>query len=75
MAIDIAEYHEELFQEIHSLADAEGRFAAGRLLRRALGSPSSTPARLRLRTEFTTSPLGAFGLTAMVETLCTPTLY
>ena len=27
MAIDIAEYHEELFQEIHSRADAEGRFA------------------------------------------------
>ena len=27
MTIDIAEYHEELFQEIHSLADAEGRFA------------------------------------------------
>ena len=26
MAIDIAEYHEELFQEVHSLADAEGRF-------------------------------------------------
>ena len=26
MAIDIAGYHEELFQEIHSLADAEGRF-------------------------------------------------
>ena len=27
MTIDIAEYHEELFQEVHSLADAEGRFA------------------------------------------------
>lgn len=27
MTIDIAEYHEELFQEIHSRADAEGRFA------------------------------------------------
>ena len=27
MTIDIAEYHEEIFQEIHSLADAEGRFA------------------------------------------------
>ena len=27
MAIDIAEYHEELFQEIQSRADAEGRFA------------------------------------------------
>ena len=27
MTIDIAEYHEELFQEIHGLADAEGRFA------------------------------------------------
>ena len=27
MAIDIAEYHEELFQEIHGRADAEGRFA------------------------------------------------
>ena len=26
MAIDIAEYHEELFQEIHSRADAEGSF-------------------------------------------------
>ena len=26
MPIDIAEYHEELFQEIHSLADADGRF-------------------------------------------------
>ncbi len=26
MKIDIAEYHEELFQEIHSRADAEGRF-------------------------------------------------
>ena len=26
MTIDIAEYHEELFQEIHGLADAEGRF-------------------------------------------------
>ena len=26
MAIDIAEYHEELFQEVHSRADAEGRF-------------------------------------------------
>ena len=27
MTIDIAEFHDELFQEIHSLADAEGRFA------------------------------------------------
>ena len=27
MAIDIAEFHDELFQEIHSRADAEGRFA------------------------------------------------
>ena len=27
MTIDITEFHEELFQEIHSLADAEGRFA------------------------------------------------
>ena len=27
MTIDIAEYHEELFQDIHSRADAEGRFA------------------------------------------------
>ena len=27
MAIDMAEFHEELFQEIHGLADAEGRFA------------------------------------------------
>ena len=27
MKVDIAEYHEELFQEIHSRADAEGRFA------------------------------------------------
>ena len=27
MTIDIAEYHEELFQEVHSRADAEGRFA------------------------------------------------
>ena len=27
MAINIGEYHEELFQEIHSRADAEGRFA------------------------------------------------
>ena len=27
MTMDIAEYHEELFQEIHSRADAEGRFA------------------------------------------------
>ena len=26
MTIDIAEYHEELFQEVHSRADAEGRF-------------------------------------------------
>ena len=26
MTIDIAEYHEELFQEIHGRADAEGRF-------------------------------------------------
>ena len=26
MAIDIAEYHEELFQEVHSRADAEGRY-------------------------------------------------
>ena len=26
MTIDVAEYHEELFQEVHSLADAEGRF-------------------------------------------------
>ena len=26
MALDIAEYHEELFQEIHGLADADGRF-------------------------------------------------
>ena len=26
MAVDIAEYHEELFQEIHGLADADGRF-------------------------------------------------
>ena len=26
MPIDIAEYHEELFQEVHSRADAEGRF-------------------------------------------------
>ena len=26
MAIDIAEYHEELFQEIHGVADADGRF-------------------------------------------------
>ena len=26
MAVDIAEYHEELFQEIHGLADAGGRF-------------------------------------------------
>ena len=26
MAVDIAEYHEELFQAIHSLADADGRF-------------------------------------------------
>lgn len=26
MAIDIAGYHEDLFQEVHSLADAEGRF-------------------------------------------------
>ena len=29
MTIDIAEYHEELFQEVHSRADAEGRFAGG----------------------------------------------
>ena len=27
MTIDITEFHEELFQEIHSLADAAGRFA------------------------------------------------
>ena len=27
MTIDITEFHDELFQEIHSLADAEGRFA------------------------------------------------
>ena len=27
MAVDIAGYHEELFQEVHSLADADGRFA------------------------------------------------
>lgn len=27
MTIDIGEYHEELFQEIHGRADAEGRFA------------------------------------------------
>ena len=27
MAIDLAEYHEELFQEIHAVADADGRFA------------------------------------------------
>ena len=27
MMIDIAEYHKELFQEIHSRADVEGRFA------------------------------------------------
>ena len=27
MTVDITEFHEELFQEIHSLADAEGRFA------------------------------------------------
>ena len=27
MTIDIAEYHEELFQEIHSRADADGRYA------------------------------------------------
>ena len=27
MTIDVAEYHEELFQEVHSRADAEGRFA------------------------------------------------
>ena len=27
MAIDIAEFHDEIFQEIHSHADAEGRFA------------------------------------------------
>ena len=27
MTIDIAEYHEELFQEVHSRADTEGRFA------------------------------------------------
>ena len=27
MTIDITEFHEELFQEIHSFADAEGRFA------------------------------------------------
>ena len=26
MAVEIAEYHEELFQEIHGLADADGRF-------------------------------------------------
>ena len=26
MAVDIAEYHEELFQEIHGLADADGKF-------------------------------------------------
>ena len=26
MTIDVAEYHEELFQEVHSRADAEGRF-------------------------------------------------
>ena len=26
MAIEIEEYHEELFQEIHGRADAEGRF-------------------------------------------------
>ena len=26
MAVDIAEFHEELFQEIHGLADADGRF-------------------------------------------------
>ena len=26
MAVDIAEYHKELFQEIHGLADAHGRF-------------------------------------------------
>ena len=27
MAVDIAGYHEELFQEVHGLADADGRFA------------------------------------------------
>ncbi len=27
MTIDIAEYHDELFQEVHSRADAEGRFS------------------------------------------------
>ena len=27
MAIELAEYHEELFQEIHGVADADGRFA------------------------------------------------
>ena len=27
MGIDTAEYHEQLFQEIHGLADADGKFA------------------------------------------------
>ena len=33
MAVDIAEFHEELFQEIHGLADADGRFVEDAFLR------------------------------------------
>ena len=72
MTIDIAEYHEELFQEVHSLADAEGRFAEDAFFD-VLTAPLIDAGEIETADRVHHLSLGAFELTAMGEIPSTPT--